>query len=83
MDGIVVAITWIPSFGNTIILDHGAGYYTVYAHLDEIQVSVNSYVLRDQLIAQVGDTGSLDGARLHFEVWQGEVKVDPRLWLKK
>ncbi len=83
MDGIVVAITWIPSFGNTIILDHGAGYYTVYAHLEEIQVSMNAYVLRDQIIAKVGDTGSLDGAKLHFEVWQGDKKVDPRLWLKK
>jgi septal ring factor EnvC (AmiA/AmiB activator) len=83
MDGIVVAITWIPSFGNTIILDHGAGYYTVYAHVDDIQIAVSAYVLRDQIIARVGDTGSLDGAKLHFEVWENETKVDPKLWLKK
>ena len=82
MDGIVVAITWIPSFGNTIILDHGAGYYTVYAHVDEIQVNIDSYVVRDQIIARVSDTGSLEGAKLHFEIWQNEEKVDPLQWLR-
>jgi len=83
MDGIVVSITWIPSFGNTIILDHGAGYYTVYAHVEDIQVSPNNYVLKDQIVARVGETGSLDGAKLHFEVWKGEQKEDPLKWLKR
>ncbi|MBC8375259.1 MAG: peptidoglycan DD-metalloendopeptidase family protein [FCB group bacterium] len=83
LDGIVVAITWIPSYGNTMIVDHGDSYYTVYAHIDNIQVNMNGYVLRDQVIAQVSDTGSLDGARLHFEVWRGKDKVDPQKWLKR
>ncbi len=83
LDGIVVAITWIPGFGNTLIVDHGDSYYTVYAHIDNIQVIMDGYVLRDQVIAQVSDTGSLDGARLHFEVWRGKDKVDPLLWLKR
>jgi len=83
LDGIVVAITWIPGYGNTMIVDHGDSYYTVYAHIDNIQVNMNGYVLRDQVIAQVSDTGSLDGARLHFEVWRGKDKVDPLKWLKR
>jgi septal ring factor EnvC (AmiA/AmiB activator) len=83
LDGIVVAITWIPGYGNTMIVDHGDSYYTVYAHIDNIQVNMNGYVLRDQVIAQVSDTGSLDGARLHFEVWRGKNKVDPLKWLKR
>ncbi len=83
LDGIVVAITWIPGYGNTLIVDHGDSYYTVYAHIDNIQVNMNGYVLRDQVIAQVSDTGSLDGARLHFEVWRGKDKVDPLKWLKR
>ncbi len=83
MPGKVIAITWIPGFGNTIIVGHGDSYYTVYAHIDNIQVNLNSYVLRDQIIAQVSDTGSLDGARLHFEVWRGKDKVDPLKWLKR
>ncbi len=83
LDGIVVAITWIPGYGNTIIIDHGDSYYTVYAHIDNIQVNINGYVLRDQVIAQVSDTGSLDGARLHFEVWKGKNKEDPLKWLKR
>ncbi len=83
LDGIVVAITWIPGYGNTIIVDHGDSYYTVYAHIDNIQVNMNGYVLRDQIVAQVSDTGSLDGAKLHFEVWRGKDKVDPLKWLKR
>ncbi|MCF6238334.1 MAG: peptidoglycan DD-metalloendopeptidase family protein [Candidatus Marinimicrobia bacterium] len=83
LDGIVVAITWIPGYGNTIIVDHGDGYYTVYAHIDNIQVNMNGYVLRDQIVAQVSDTGSLDGARLHFEVWKGKDKENPLKWLKR
>jgi len=83
LDGIVVAITWIPGYGNTIIVDHGDSYYTVYAHVDNIQVTINGYVLRDQVLAQVSDSGSLDGARLHFEVWKGKNKVNPLKWLKK
>ena len=83
LDGIVVAITWIPGYGNTMIVDHGDSYYTVYAHIDNIQVNMNGYVLRDQVIAQVSDTGSLDGARLHFKVWRGKNKVDPLKWLKR
>lgn len=83
LDGIVVAITWIPGYGNTLIVDHGDSYYTVYAHIDNIQVNMNGYVLRDQVIANVSDTGSLDGARLHFEVWRGKDKVDPLKWLKR
>ncbi|MBT3227808.1 MAG: peptidoglycan DD-metalloendopeptidase family protein [Candidatus Marinimicrobia bacterium] len=83
MHGKVIAITWIPGFGNTIIVGHGDSYYTVYAHIDNIQVNMNGYVLKDQIIAQVSDTGSLDGARLHFEVWRGKDKVDPLKWLKR
>jgi len=83
MPGKVIAITWIPGYGNTLIVGHGNSYYTVYAHIDNIQVNMNGYVLRDQVIAQVSDTGSLDGARLHFEVWRGKNKVDPLKWLKR
>lgn len=83
MPGKVIAITWIPGYGNTIIVGHGSSYYTVYAHIDNIQVNMNGYVLRDQVIAKVSDTGSLDGARLHFEVWRGKDKVDPLKWLKR
>ncbi|MCF7823091.1 MAG: peptidoglycan DD-metalloendopeptidase family protein [Candidatus Marinimicrobia bacterium] len=83
MNGIVVAITWIPGYGNTIIVDHGESYYTVYAHVDNIQVNIDKSVLGGDVVAQVSDTGSLDGPRLHFEVWQGKDKVDPLTWLKR
>jgi len=82
-DGYVVAITWIPGYGNTLIIDHGDNFYTVYAHIDNIKVAMDTKVFRDQAIAQVSDTGSLHGSRLHFEVWQGEEKVDPIKWLRR
>lgn len=82
-DGYVVAITWIPGYGNTVIIDHGDNYYTVYAHIDNIKVAMDNKVFQDQVIAQVSDTGSLHGSRLHFEVWQGENKVDPLKWLQR
>jgi septal ring factor EnvC (AmiA/AmiB activator) len=82
-DGYVVAITWIPGYGNTVIIDHGDNFYTVYAHIDNIKVAMDTKVFRDQVIAQVSDTGSLHGSRLHFEVWQGEKKVDPIKWLQR
>lgn len=82
-DGYVVAITWIPGYGNTVIIDHGDNFYTVYAHIDNIKVAMDTKVFQDQVIAQVSDTGSLHGSRLHFEVWQGENKVDPIKWLQR
>lgn len=82
-DGYVVAVTWIPGYGNTIIVDHGDDFYTVYAHIDDIKVTMDTKIFRDQVIAQVSDTGSLHGSRLHFEVWQGENKVDPLKWLQR
>ncbi len=83
LNGIVVAITWIPGYGNTIIVDHGDSYYTVYAHVDNIRVTIDSAVLGNEIIAKVSDTGSLDGARLHFEVWRGKDKTDPLKWLTR
>ncbi|MCF7808260.1 MAG: peptidoglycan DD-metalloendopeptidase family protein [Candidatus Marinimicrobia bacterium] len=82
-DGYVVAITWIPGYGNTLIIDHGDNFYTVYAHIDNIKVAMDNKIFLDQVIAQVSDTGSLHGSRLHFEVWQGENKVDPIIWLRR
>jgi len=83
MDGIVTTITWLPGFGNTVILDHGNGYYTVYAHLDEMLVEVDDFIKTGEQLGTVGDSGSLEGARLHFEIWQQQKKLNPLLWLKR
>ena len=81
LDGVVTRIDWLRGFGNTIILDHGDGYYTVYTHVIEIQVVQNSYVEAGDIIASVGDSGSLEGPKLHFEIWGNKQKLNPEIWL--
>jgi septal ring factor EnvC (AmiA/AmiB activator) len=79
--GTVTKITWLRGYGNTIIVDHRDGYYTVYAHLGQIQVKEGQTVRRGERIADVGQSGSISGPRLHFEIWAKREKQDPLLWL--
>ena len=83
LTGRVTSITWIRGFGNTLIIDHGNGYYSVYTHLSEIFVTPAETVSTGQKIASVGVTGSLEGSELHFEIWHNREKQNPLLWLKK
>ncbi len=70
------------SYGQMIILNHGDGYYTLYAHLSEISVTVGQEVAPGQQIGRSGDSGSLKGPELHFEVRKGGASLDPQGWLK-
>jgi len=83
LDGLVTTITWMRGYGNMIIIDHGNRYYTVYTHVMDIQVTQNSYVNTGDVIAYVGDSGSLDGAKLHFEIWGNRQKLNPEHWLTR
>lgn len=83
LSGLVTVITYMRGYGTTIIIDHGKDLYTIYAHLEEIQVSESDYVDQGQMIAHVGSSGSLDGPKLHFEVYVKQQKQDPELWLAK
>lgn len=80
--GHVVYTGWFKGYGNLIILDHGHDYFTLYAHVGEILVKEGDDVRQTQRIATVGDTGSLGGPRLYFEVrYQGKPQ-DPEQWLR-
>ena len=81
LDGLVTTITYLRGFGTTVIIDHGKDLYTVYTHVEDISVAEEQYVDQGQLIARVGTDGSLDGAKLHFELWANQVKQDPIDWL--
>ncbi len=70
------------SYGQIVIINHGDSYYTLYAHLSEIQVSVGQEVTAGQMIGRSGDTGSLKGAVLHFEVRRGGTALNPEDWLQ-
>jgi septal ring factor EnvC (AmiA/AmiB activator) len=81
--GHVVYTGWFKGYGNLIILDHGNGFYTLYAHAAEIRVREGDDVRQGQSIATVGETGSLEGPRLYFEVrYQGRPQ-DPSEWLRR
>ena len=83
LGGIVTTITFIRGFGTTIIVDHGNGFYTVYSHVTNVEINEDSEVRGGDVIAYMGDSGSINGSQLHFEVW-GEGKIlDPEKWLQK
>ncbi len=82
-DGEVTTITYIRGFGTTIIIDHGGGYYTVYSHVNNIKANVDDKINAGDIIAYMSDSGSVSGAKLHFEIWGQGQKLDPELWLTK
>jgi murein DD-endopeptidase MepM/ murein hydrolase activator NlpD len=77
--GKVVVAGWIDNtgYGNRIMVDHGNGYVTLYAHLSLIQVQVGQTVRRGDVIGQMGSTGRSTGTHLHFEIRHGGVYDDP------
>jgi len=83
LGGVVTTITYIRGYGTTIIIDHGGGFYTVYSHVANIQTHVDSEVRSGDIIAYMGDSGSINGAKLHFEIWGKGQKLNPEKWLTK
>ena len=83
LGGIVTTITFIRGFGTTIIIDHGNGFYTVYGHVTKVETYEDSQVRGGEVIAYMGDSSSINGAQLHFEIWGQGKKLDPEKWLKK
>lgn len=73
---------WLAGLGNCVILNHGGGFYTIYAHASEVFVKVGQEVSTGQVIGKVGDSGSLKGSCLHFEVRKGKQALDPEAWLR-
>jgi septal ring factor EnvC (AmiA/AmiB activator) len=81
--GRVIFAQWLKGYGNMVIIDHGDNYYTLYAHVDEIFKKKGSLINTGEVIATAGDTGSLKGTCLHFEVRFHGKPVNPVKWLKK
>ena len=76
-NGVVTYAKWQSGYGNFIIIDHGYGYVTRYAHLSKIEVKQGQKVVRGEEIGLVGSTGKSTGPHLHYEVIVGKTDVNP------
>ena len=74
---------WFKGYGNMIIIDHGDHYYTLYAHAEELFKKKGDPVEAGEVIATVGDTGSMAKPGLHFEVRYHGKPIDPAPWINK
>lgn len=81
--GTTLYANWFKGYGNMIIIDHGNHYYTVYAHAEELFKQKGDPVEAGEVIATVGDSGSMSGPGLHFEVREHGKPVDPMHWIRK
>ncbi|MCE1248279.1 MAG: peptidoglycan DD-metalloendopeptidase family protein [Firmicutes bacterium] len=80
--GTVIYSGWCGGYGNTVMIDHGRGVSTLYAHCSQIFVSNGQGVSKGQSVAAVGSTGMSTGPHLHFEVRVNGVPVSPWGYLK-
>ena len=77
----LVNLGWGGGYGNYVVITHGNGYVTLYAHLSAIDVSANQPVQRGQQIGAEGSTGFSTGPHLHFEIRQNGVYQNPLSFL--
>ncbi|MFN4219300.1 MAG: murein hydrolase activator EnvC family protein [bacterium] len=80
-DGVVIFAGWYYGYGNTIIIDHGSGISTLYAHCSSISVYKGQVVSKGQVIGRVGSTGNSTGPHLHFEIQINGQPVNPLNYL--
>jgi murein DD-endopeptidase MepM/ murein hydrolase activator NlpD len=81
--GVVVFEGEEPARGNVLVLAHGAGVYSTYAHLNRFEVQPGQDVAAGQTIARVGSTGFSTGPHLHWELWVAGSNVDPIDWTRR
>ncbi|MFN0031876.1 MAG: M23 family metallopeptidase [Flavobacteriales bacterium] len=80
-DGVIEAIdSKLSGYGHHVIIQHGYGYQTLYAHMSHVKVRVGEKVKRGQIIGYVGNTGTSTGPHLHYEVMKNGEKVDPAFY---
>lgn len=80
-EGEASILSFIPGYGNVLIVNHYNGYRTVYAHLSDIHVVESQKIQEGEVIGKSGD--SIAGPILHFEIWKEKEKMDPEQWLAR
>jgi septal ring factor EnvC (AmiA/AmiB activator) len=82
-EGVVAFSDWFKGYGNLIVLEHGGGFMSVYAHSSDRLVATGDRVSAGQVIARAGDTGSLEGPKLYFEIIKDGKPENPEAWLTR
>jgi septal ring factor EnvC (AmiA/AmiB activator) len=82
-DGQVAFADWYKGYGMLMILDHGDGFYTLYGNLSRLDMKKGDQVSKGQVIGLAGETGSLKGSKLYFEIRRNGEAQDPLKWLAK
>lgn len=82
-EGTAIFADWFKGYGNMIIIDHGNNYCTIYAHAEELFKAKGDPVETDEVIGTVGETGSMAGTKLYFEIRHHGKPIDPLAWLKR
>ena len=80
--GRVDYVNWLEGYGKCAIINHGGGFYTLYANASEILVAAGKEVAAGEIIGRVGDTGSTIGTALHFEIRKGREAQNPLDWFR-
>jgi len=81
-EGTILYADWFKGYGNIIIIDHGNSYYSISAHLSKVFKSAGDRIEAGEVIALAGDTGSLKGPCLYFELRHHGKPIDPLKWLQ-
>lgn len=82
-DGTVVFADWMTGYGNILIIDHGNGYMSLYAHNDSLLRAAGDAVRRGDALAAVGSSGGQERPALYFELRRNGAPVDPSGWLTR
>lgn len=82
-DGTVVYADWLKGYGLVVIVDHGTGFYSLYAHASKLMVKENDRVKAGHQLGETGDTGLAQEDTLYFELRKGTTPIDPLKWLAK
>ena len=80
-DGSVVFAEWMTGYGLILIVDHGNGYLSLYAHNESLLKDVGAVVKRGDAVARVGNSGGLAQPALYFELRRNGQPVDPAVWI--
>jgi murein DD-endopeptidase MepM/ murein hydrolase activator NlpD len=79
--GVVIEAEWSDGYGYHVIVDHGYGYQTLYAHLSATAVTLGMQIERDRIVGYLGNTGRSSGPHLHYTIYHNNKAVDPMQYL--